>query len=466
MDSVRYQEALDYLYSFIDYSIERSFRYSPELFELSRVSDLLSRLGNPHTQYPSVQIAGTKGKGSVGAFIESCLRSAGLRTGLYTSPHLQHFTERIRVNGSEIEKPELVELVDEIKDIVPQVPDLTTYELITAMGFLYFAHQEIDIAVLEVGLGGRLDGTNVITPLTSVITSISYDHMHLLGNRLSDIASEKAGIIKEGIPVVSSPQQYEVEVLLKEQARQKSAPLVLVGRDLLFASLEHSLAGQSFYLWSAEEQASMNAYIESGNTGGWSPARFETSLLGYHQISNAATAYAAIKEIEKAGFEIDERAIREGFRNTTWPGRFQVLSRTPTVVVDCAHNRDSALKLRIALDDYFPGQNVTLIFGASEDKDIAGILTELMPRASRVVLTQAVHPRAASPEFLKEFTRTYGRAVELISPVSAAFDAVMKSVAEDEVVLATGSLFVVGEILEHWGELKQSKDSILSSEES
>ena len=465
MDEVRYQEALDYLYSFIDYSIERSFRYSPELFDLSRLSDLLAKLGNPHTQFPSVHIAGTKGKGSVGAFIESCLRSAGLRTGLYTSPHLQRFTERIRVNGSEIEKQELIDLVDEIKDIVPQVPDLTTYELITAIGFLYFARLEIDIAVVEVGLGGRLDGTNVIKPLTSVITSISYDHMHLLGNSLSDIAREKAGIIKEDIPVVSSPQQYEVEVVLKEQARQKNAPFLLVGRDWLFAAQEHSLAGQSFFLWSAEEQAMMNAYIETGDNSGWSPARFETSLLGYHQISNAVTAYAALKEIEKAGFQIEEDAIREGFRNTVWPGRFQVLSRTPILVVDCAHNRESALKLRIALDDYFPGQNVTLIFGASEDKDIAGILAELMPRVSRVVLTQAVHPRAASPEFLTEFTRTYGRVVESISPVSAALEDVMKSIAKDDVVLATGSLFVAGEILAHWGELQQTKDSILSSEE-
>lgn len=450
MTDQSFQDALDYLYSFIDYSVERSYRYSAEVFELGRVRDLLERLGNPQDQFSSIHIAGTKGKGSVSALIESSLRAAGYRTGLYTSPHLIRFNERIRVNGDDIGEADVVELVEAVKPEVEAVPGLTTYEIITAIGFLHFARKKIECGVIEVGLGGRLDATNVLQPLVAVITSLSYDHMHLLGESLSDIAREKAGIIKPGVPVVLAPQQYEADRVVEEVASQRGVQLVRVGRDWLFSPGSHDLNGQVLNVWPADEQALMDDYVESGGDKEWAPHRYRIPLLGYHQIINGATAYAALQMANERGLDVPESAIAEGFRNVSWPGRFQIISRDPTVIVDCAHNRDSALRLRIALDDYFPGQPVTLIFGASADKDIPGMMADLLPRVSRIIVTKADHPRASDPEELADVAHGYGLPVEMIVPVEAALARAMAQARPDEIILSTGSIFVVGEILAAW----------------
>jgi dihydrofolate synthase/folylpolyglutamate synthase len=458
MTNHQYQDALNYLYSFIDYSVERSYRYSADVFDLKRVEDLLARLGNPHKQYQSVHIAGTKGKGSVAAMVESCLRVAGFKTGLYTSPHLQRFTERIRVNLEEIGEDDVARLVDRIKPHVAEVEGLTTYELITAIGFLYFAEKEIDFAVVEVGLGGRLDATNVIVPLVSSITSISYDHMHLLGDSLSDIAREKGGIIKPGIPIVSSPQQFEVEVVIREIAQERESPLILVGKDWHFSPGKHSLEGQQVYIWSSEEQPLMDQFIQSSGNEEWVPPRYELSLLGYHQVVNAATAYAILDCLKSDHPEITEDAIKTGFRNTSWPGRFDVISMKPIIVVDSAHNRDSALKLRIALDDYFPGQPVTLIFGASSDKDITGMFTDLLPRVKRLLLTHADHPRAAGVKELADMAHEYGIRVEVFPKVSEALQYAIENSGFEEVILAAGSIFVAGEVLAAWETISHRQE--------
>jgi len=445
-----YQEALDYLYGFIDYSLQRSDRYSAEVFELGRVRKLLAALGDPQDGYPALHVAGTKGKGSVCALLESSLRRAGYRTGLYTSPHLVRFGERIRVNGEEIGEAELVERVDEIRPRVAQVPGLTTYEIVTALAFRHFALEGVDAAVVEVGLGGRLDATNVLTPRVAVITSLSYDHMHLLGDRLSDIAGEKAGIIKPGVPVVAAPQQSEAEKVIRRIAAEQGAPLIMVGEDWHYAPGTHDLQGQTLYIWSASEQSQMDAFVESAGAVEWAPPRFEIPLLGHHQVVNAAVAYAALQAARRGGLELPEAAIREGFQTVVWPGRFQVLSQAPAVVVDSAHNRDSALKLRIALDDYFPGRPVSLIFGASEDKDIAGMLIELLPRVRRLIVTQAVHPRAADPVALAEMAREFGHPVEVEVPVERALERALESARPEEVIVAAGSLFIAGETLAAW----------------
>jgi dihydrofolate synthase/folylpolyglutamate synthase len=450
MNNQSYQNALDYLYSFVDYSVERSYRYSSEVFDLGRVEDLLARLGDPHRQYHSVHIAGTKGKGSVSAMVESCLRTAGFKTGLYTSPHLERFTERIRVDWQEIGERDVARLVEKIKPHVAAIEGLTTYELITAIGFLYFAEQAIDFAVVEVGLGGRLDATNVVNPLVTAITSISYDHMHLLGDSLSDIAREKGGIIKQGVPVVSSPQQFEVEVVLREIAEERGSPLILVGKDWHFSHGTHSLAGQQVNIWSSKEQPMMDHFIESSGNEEWVPPRYELSLLGYHQVINAATSYAILDCLKQDFPAITETSIKLGFRNTLWPGRFDVISKDPIIVVDSAHNRDSALKLRIALDDYFPGQPVALIFGASSDKDISGMFTELLPRVKRLLVTHADHPRAADADELASLAHEYGIRVEVIPQVSNALQYAIETVGFEEVILAAGSIFVAGEILAAW----------------
>ena len=455
MSDKTYQDALKYLYSFIDYSLERSYRYTPDRFNLDRVRGLLHALGDPHQAYATIHVAGTKGKGSVSSLSASSLTAAGHRTGLYTSPHLVRLTERIRVDGEEISEQAVVELMEDLRPHVDKIPGLTMFEVLTALGFLHFARQGVDCAVIEVGLGGRLDATNVLTPLVSVITSLSYDHMNVLGDSLSDIAREKAGIIKSGVPLVLAPQQYEAQRVVEEIAAERGAPLIQVGREWLFAPGGHDLESQSLYIWPAKEQALADAFIDSGGREEWAPPRYEIPLLGYHQVINAAVAYAALQVVREAGISLDEAAIRQGFRTISWPGRFQILSRSPAVLVDSAHNRDSALRLRIALDDYFPGKPVTLVFGAMADKDIPGMLAELLPRVSRLILTQADHPRAATVEELSELAHGYGWRVEKIVPVAEALRFAMQHCRPGEVVVAAGSLTVAGEVLDAWDRVRQ-----------
>ncbi|MGD2163258.1 MAG: folylpolyglutamate synthase/dihydrofolate synthase family protein [Anaerolineales bacterium] len=449
-----YEQALDYIYSYADYSVERSYRYSPELFELQRVRDLLALLDDPQDEYKSYHIAGTKGKGSVSSLISSALRAAGFSVGLYTSPHLHRFNERIQVDGIQVSDEEIVDLVNRVKPSVETIEGLTVYEIVTAMGLLHFADCGVEYAAIEVGLGGRLDATNVITPLVSVITSISYDHMHLLGDSLSDIAREKAGIIKEGVPVVMAPQQYEAERVIERIAEERSAPLVQVGKDWLFSQGSHSLEGQTLYIWSSDEQSLMDTFVESAGGEEWAPPRYEIPLLGYHQVINTAVAYAALQSGRSNGIPLTEVQIKEGFRNVDWPGRFQILSRTPLLVVDSAHNRDSALKLRLALEDYFPGHPVTMIFGASADKDIAGMLAELLPRVSRIIATQADHPRAEEPELIAELAHSHGFRVEVIRHMDDALMWAINKARPGEVILAAGSLFIAAEAIEAWERIK------------
>jgi dihydrofolate synthase/folylpolyglutamate synthase len=450
-----YQQALDYLYSFVDYSLKPSYRYSPEVFNLERVRALLRDMGNPQERYLSIHVAGTKGKGSVSSMIASVLQAAGYRVGLYTSPHLRSLTERIRVNRQEITEEELAEGVGAIEPQVSRIPDLTTFEILTALAFRHFAEKEVQCAAVEVGLGGRLDATNVLRPIATVITSLSYDHTQILGERLSDIAREKAGIIKPGVPVVLAPQQGEAEKVVAEIAQKLGSPLIRVGRDWHFAPGGRDLSGQSLLVWSAEEQALMDAYVESAGGEEWAPARYEIPLLGHHQIVNGAVAYAALQVAKDKGIRLTEEALQEGYRTTEWPGRFQILSQSPILIVDSAHNRDSALKLRIALDDYFPGQAVTLIYGASVDKDIPGMFLELVPRISRLIVTRANHPRAADPESLLELGRSHGMRTQVAVPVAEALRLALARVRPSEVILATGSLFVVGEVMEAWDALRQ-----------
>ncbi len=452
MSNNDYQDAIDYLYSHADYSVERSYRYSADVFELQRVRDLLSSLGDPQDQFKSFHIAGTKGKGSVSALIASVLQAAGYRTGLYTSPHLIRFNERIRVDGMDIPDDDLVSTLDKMKAHIEAIQELTVYEILTVLAFRYFADQGVQYAAIEVGLGGRLDATNVLEPLIAVITSLSYDHMHLLGDRLSDIAGEKAGIIKPGIPVVLAPQQLEAELVVNAVAKERGSKLIQVGRDWLFAPGSRSKHDQTLHIWPASEQALMDAYVDSAGEEEWSPPRYQIPLLGYHQVVNAAVAYSALKEAQNRGLSLPDGAVQAGFQNVNWPGRFHLLNGDPVIIVDSAHNRDSALKLRLALDDYYPGQPVTLIFGASADKDIEGMLTELIPRVSRVVVTKSDHPRAEDPGFLASIAHSHGIRVETQVPIAQAMNRAIEIARPGEVILICGSLFVAGEALQAWEE--------------
>ncbi len=447
----RYQQTLEYLYGFVDYSLTHADRYSPEKFDLARMRAFAEYLGNPHTAYPIIHVAGTKGKGSVSAMCASALRQAGYKVGLYTSPHLQEYTERIQVNGQQISKAEIIHLVDELRPYLDSGTELTTFEITTALGFLYFARQGVTAAVFEVGLGGRLDASNIVTPLVSVITSISYDHTQFLGNTLTAIAGEKAGIIKPGVPVVLSPQKKEARLALERVARERGARLIQVGRDVLYAPGEHSLKGQNLLVWSVNQQEQASLYFDGNKAGDWEPLQLQIPLLGHHQVENAATAYTVLMTAREQGLlQVSDAAIQRGFAEVSWPGRFEILSEHPIVVVDSAHNRDSALKLRIALDDYFPGKPVILIFGASEDKDIEGMFAELMPRVRQVIATRSYHPRAINPDALVEFAHRHGRPSVITQSVEEALEQAIQLAGHDAMILAAGSIFVAAGVRDTW----------------
>jgi len=448
--SAAYQAALDYIYSFVDFSRKRNLTADEAQFDLGRMRSFAARLGNPHQAYPVIHIAGTKGKGSVASLCARALQEAGYRVGLYTSPHMQEFTERIRVDGEPISPQALAALVEEIKPHVAAVPRLTTFEIITALAFRHFARRKVDVAVVEVGLGGRLDATNIVDPVVSVITSLSYDHAAILGDTLAQIAAEKAGIIKAGRPVVLAPQKEEALRSVARIAAERRAPLVQVGVDWLYAPLARSLEGQTMLVWAASEQPLVDAYIESGGDAEWEPTRLQLSLLGYHQVVNAATAFAALQVFREAGFSLPLRAIQRGFAHTRWPGRFEILRRYPPLVIDSAHNRDSILRLRLALDDYFPGYPVVLVFGASADKDVEGMFAELLPRVQHVIATRSTHPRALDPRRLAPLGAQYARRVQVIEPVEAAMQAALDLAGEDALVLVTGSIFIAAAARNVW----------------
>ena len=431
---IAYNKALDYLYSFVDYSLRHSSELAKADFNLDRMFALMEELGNPQSKYPIIHVAGTKGKGSVCALTASALQAAGYKVGLYTSPHLLDYTERIRINGEPISHEQLVELVEEVKPVVAEIPKLTTFEITTALGLLAFAKQNVDAAVIEVGLGGRLDATNIVTPKVSVITSLSYDHMAVLGDTLAKIAGEKTGIIKEGVPVVSAPQKEEALAVLERVARERSANLTLVGRDVSFERLSYSLDGQVLTVSDTQSFLKLNI-----------------PLLGFNQIENAATSYAALKA---SGLEISDEAIQKGFSQVKWRARFEILRREPPVVIDSAHNRDSALRLRETLDEIYPNRPVILVFCALEDKDISGMLEELKPRLERVVATHADHPRAPSAEWIAEQVKKAGIPVEAVSPVTSALERALELAGERKLVLSAGSVAFAGEITAAWRKRK------------
>ena len=430
----KYNQALDYLYSFVDYSLKHSSELAKADFNLDRMFALMESLGNPQKKYPIIHVAGTKGKGSTSALCASALRAAGYKVGLYTSPHLLDYTERIQVNGAPISHEQLVALVDEIRSHVAKIEKLTTFEITTALAFMAFAKYGMDAAVFEVGLGGRLDATNIVTPNVSIITSLSYDHMAVLGNTLTLIAGEKAGIIKPGIPVVSSPQKDEAFQVLERVAKEKSAGLTLVGRDVTFELVESSLDGQKFNL----QPSTFNHH----------PLSFVIPLLGAHQIENAATAYAALKI---SGIPITDEQIQKGFSQVQWRARFEVARREPPVIFDSAHNQDSFQKLGETLETYFPGKKVILIFGASEDKSILDMFTALKPKIQKIIVTRADHPRALEVERIQQLAGQAGAESEAVTPVKSALMRALELSSNDgSIVLSAGSMFVTAEVMSAW----------------
>ena len=436
-----YNLALDYVYSFVDYSLKHSSELAKADFNLDRMRELMIELGNPQDHYPIIHVAGTKGKGSVSALCASALKAAGYRVGLYTSPHLLDYCERIQITGQPVSHSGFVNLVNQVRPAIAKIPKLTTFEITTALGFLYFAQQKANAAVVEVGLGGRLDATNVVTPKVSVITSLSYDHMAVLGNTLAQIAGEKAGIIKPGVPVVSAPQKEEALEVLMKVAKERNASFILIGRDIAFRSLSHSLDGQSLELINKIQSSTLNLYVP---------------LLGIHQIENAATAYTAIRT---SGLNIPDNTVQKGFAEVKWPARFEVIRREPPVIFDSAHNQDSFARLRQALDDYFPNMPVYLIFGASEDKNIPGMFLEIKPKVKRLFVTKSTHPRALEPEKIQELARQADIPNEVETTVEVALTRALEMSEKDgSIVLSAGSMFVTAEVMAAWKKRFENRE--------
>jgi dihydrofolate synthase/folylpolyglutamate synthase len=435
---MNYSQTIAYLHSLTDYEKTRIERYTPDTFNLSRVERLLAAVGNPHARFPAVHLAGTKGKGSTAAVIESCLRAAGYRTGFYTSPHLHTFRERIQVAGQKIAREEVVALVDEVRPLIERTPGVTTFEAITAIGFLYFCRSEVDVAVVEVGLGGRLDATNVLTPEVSVITSLSLDHTYLLGDTLGEIAYEKAGIIKPGVPAVSAPQRAEAIKVLEAVSRGRDVPLIEVGRDWDYEPGPADMDGQAFTV----------RLVTDG--GSELDGEYWMPLLGRHQLENGTSGIAALDVLRQRGFHVPVEAVRAGLRDVHWPGRLEILSREPSLVVDCAHNPYSAQVLRRALEEWFPGQRWVLIFGASADKDIAGMLKALLPISEYTIVTRSDHPRAAAPIELADVVASVGGGAEVSVNMRKSLRRGLTVMDPGSGLLVTGSIFLVADAREEW----------------
>jgi dihydrofolate synthase/folylpolyglutamate synthase len=470
-----YSAALEFLLSRIDYERSATVPYNRREFHLERMHALLDRLGNPHKSLKVVHVAGTKGKGSTAAMIAAILSAAGYRTGLYTSPHLDRIEERLAIDGRPCSPEQFVELLQRVRPVVEAMDEAgrgagfspcelvdgawakthatpgaeddgvllgpTYFEITTAMAFLHFAQQAVDIAVVEVGLGGRLDSTNVVRPLVSVITSISFDHMKQLGATLDAIAREKAGIIKPGVPVVSSVLGGEPRRAIEEVARQCQSTIAQLGVDFDFAYRPpHKLDSAP---------ASGEIDFRLHQTGGAEQLEnLPMALLGRHQAANAAVALATIAELQRQGWEVPESAVRAGLAATRCPARIEVVSRRPTIVIDTAHNLASIRSLVETLEESFTVRRRLLLFAATQEKQVREMLEILLPRFERVILTRYwQNPRGLPLAQLAAMAAEISTVPQEVFPTPGeAWRRVRQLTTPEHLVCVTGSFFLAAEI--------------------
>jgi dihydrofolate synthase/folylpolyglutamate synthase len=449
-----------FLQSRIDFERAAAIPHNKRDFRLDRMRDLLARLGNPQQRLRIIHVAGTKGKGSTSAMIASVLSAAGYRCGLYTSPHLDRLEERLMVDGQPCPESEFVGLIQRIQPIVEQMdaegqkqdPDWfgpTYFEITTAMAFLYFATCSVerpvstDVAVVEVGLGGRLDSTNVCEPIISVITSISYDHTDLLGSSLAEIAWEKAGIIKSGVPVVSGVVAEEPRRVITAAANQRGCRLLQLDVDFKYdyrPSHELGRPGPMTY-------ASMG-YQNSAASQWQNMPDIKLALLGRHQAANAAVAISVLNELEHLGLHVTEAAVRDGLANLNWPARVEVVARQPTVVIDAAHNVASIQSLTDTLQESFPPSRRLLVFGTTLGKDVRGMLQVLLPHFEAVILTRYVNnPRAVDVAELDKLAAELStRPRYTCNNPLAAWQRACELATPADLVCITGSFFLAAEM--------------------
>jgi dihydrofolate synthase/folylpolyglutamate synthase len=410
-----YPDALAYLYGLEKFGI---------VFGLENIQRILEILGNPQKHVKAVHVGGTNGKGSVASMLACMLSEAGYRVGKYTSPHLVSFTERITVDEEEITEAEVAELTAEIRQTIQDEDPkgaFTFFDFTTALAYEYFRRREADIALVEVGLGGRLDSTNVIDPLVSIITNVGFDHMGYLGNTIAGIAREKAGIIKKGVPVVTGACDGAREII-EEIARGCESPVYVLGAGFGYerrAPQVMSYAGLSMRL--------DNVFV---------------NLKGDHQLVNGALALCAAELLKPCGFPVEEESIRNGLSRVKWPGRLEIVKERPTIMLDGAHNMDGVQALVRFLEARFSGKRMVLVFGAMKDKEYEKILDVLRPRADVIVLTRPANERGLPPEVMKEVA---GEAVVVTQDVRSALVKARAIANDHDLILVTGSLYLVGE---------------------
>jgi dihydrofolate synthase/folylpolyglutamate synthase len=411
-----YKEALSRLYSLEKYGIK---------FGLSKTSNLLKAFGDPHCGRHYIHIAGTNGKGSMGAMLESILLKSGLTVGFYTSPHLVSFTERFRINKVGIDRDQAAALIDQVYGVTDKREPPTFFEMTTAMALIYFARSNVDIGIIEVGMGGRLDATNIITPLVSVITNIGLDHRQFLGTTIIDIAREKGGIIKGGIDVVTAVSQAPVKRLLQSLCEERGAPFWRIGHDARYRRLASGLLNY----YGVRER-----YRE-----------LALGLKGRFQHRNAALCLLTLEILKGKGIAVSEEDIRLGLADPLWPGRLEVVSSRPLIILDGAHNIAAMRSLADSIKRDFDFKDLVLVVGIMADKQISRILKEIVPLATRTIFTRPAYYRAAEPQRLLKAAEELGRGGEVCVPLSAAIERAKNLADERDLILITGSLFTVGE---------------------
>jgi dihydrofolate synthase / folylpolyglutamate synthase len=441
-----YEQAIEFLFSRINYERVTS-GYSVGEFKLDRMREFLRLLGDPQESIPAIHIAGTKGKGSTAAMLAAVLTASGYRTGLFTSPHISSFEERMTVDGVRPTRTQLVELVNSVAETVvaldktPGRMSPTYFEISTALAWTYFREQRADLVVLETGLGGRLDATNICRPEVTLITSISRDHMRQLGSRLSQIASEKAGIIKPGVPTVIGALPDEARLVVEEVCRAQSAPLRQLEID--FTCRYRPAAPDSLSAASPSPGCRCDVITE---TEEWRD--LPLSLLGEHQARNTALAVCAVEELRRRGWQIPTDAVRRGLADLRWPGRIEVLQRRPTTIVDAAHNWAAVSALLQTLADNFPARRRLLVFAAALDKDVSGMLRQLLPQFDCAVLTTFQNnPRSVPVEELARLAGAIGAGpFHVAADPAAAWKLAQRLARDDDLICITGSFFIAAEL--------------------
>ena len=434
-----YEQALAYLSQFINYESGQRVPYAPEHFNLDAFADFLHELGDPHRAFPAVLIAGSKGKGSTAAMIAAILLQAGLRTGLFTNPHLVTLRERTQIDRQLISEPALAALVSELRGHLQPAQCSrprrfrTFFELTTALSFLHFARQQVDIAVVEVGLGGRLDTTNVLTPQVAVLTPIGLEHTHILGDTLAAIAGEKAGIVKPRTCVVSAPQEPEAAAVFEQRCREQEATL--------------SMAGQVFD-WQVVDASADGTRMRFRGFG-HEIDDINVPLVGRHQAANAAVAVAACLQLRKKGWRISDDHMRGGLAAVQWEGRSEIIGRRPWVVLDAAHTAESARCLADTLSELFAAERLFLVLGMATDKKVEDVVANLAPLAHEVIVTAFRSPRACKPQRLADEVRRHGVAVRVAESPDQALALARAAARPTDAICVTGSVLLLGEIKAH-----------------